>query len=548
MKNALILALVAALSGAAAFGGVRPALVPAPAKVAWEDGAFTLDAKTVLLTDGSPEARAVANLLAPTLRTSTGYPLKIRLRGKAPERNAIILALDAGAAPEVTSPLRVEEGYILEISRESARLRAPRRAGLFYAAQTFRQLLPPAIESRSRVKGVAWAAPTGRIEDAPRFVHRGFLVDSSRHIQTLDFLKRTLDRMAYHKMNVFHWHLTDDPGWRLEIRRYPRLTRVGAWRTEPDGARYGGFYTQAQVRDLVRYAAERNITIIPEIEMPGHSAGAVAAYPELSCRPGDPHRVLRVAEGIISVCPGKEGTEVFFQNVLSEVMELFPSRVVHIGGDEVDKAPWRACPDCQAAIRRENLKDEKELQHHFIQRIASFLASKGRRTQGWNEIMEGGGLPEGVVLQQWNDPGSGAVAARAGNDVVVSPIAWAYLDYSYETTPLKSVYEAEVIPRGLTPAQERHILGPQGNLWTEWLQNDARADDLTWPRLIAVAEVGWSPQGARQWEGFAERLRTAHFERLALMGLGVAGETPESIRARLMERFGLPASSAPEPQ
>jgi len=546
-----VLAILAAAPPAAGFEAAgeppgREALagvVPAPARMSRGEGAFALNARTRIIVNGPPEFRSVAELLAQRLRPSTGFPLRVVAgAGDRVERdNAIVLEVVNAAVPAGAPSTIQVESYSLEVTPRTVTLSAGWREGLFYAAQTLRQLLPPGIESPTRVRGVEWRIPAVRIEDAPRFAWRGYMLDSSRHLQSVDFIKRTLDRMAYHKLNVFHWHITDDPGWRLESKLFPKLTSVGAWRTNADGRRYGGFYTQAQILDILRYAAERNITVVPEIEMPGHSAGAVASYPFLACDPDRPggHRVLKVAEGIISVCPGKETTYAFFQDLLTEVMGLFPSKIIHIGGDEVDKAPWRACPDCQATIKREGLKDEKELQHYFIRRTAEFLESKRRRLQGWNEIMEGGPLPKGVVMQQWNDPESGARAARAGNDVVVSPVTWGYFDYSYDTTPLREVYEAEPVPAGLTPEQEARILGPQANLWTEWLPDDAAVDDFTWPRLIALAEVGWSPKAARDWEGFTRRLRGGHFERLARMGLGVAGETRESILARLADRSEL---------
>lgn len=520
---AVALCLVAATVRAA------PAIVPAPVRVVEGEGVFTLGQDTRILT-ADAEARSVAEMLANRLRACTGLPLPVenaRLSDR-PENSILLVAGEASG--ELGA-----EGYALEVDRERIVMQAPGRAGLLHGVQTLRQLLPPELESASAASGVEWTVPAVRILDQPRFGWRGYMLDSSRHMQTVPFIKRTLDLMAYHKLNVFHWHIVDDNGWRLESKVYPKLTEIGAWRTERDGSRYGGFYTQAEVRDIVAYAAERGITVLPEIEMPGHSAGAIAAYPWLSCRPEDKHLVPPIGGGIIPVCAGKESTYEFFEKVLDEAMELFPSEIIHIGGDEVVKDNWKQCPDCQAMMKREGLKDEAQLQHYFINRMAEYLKSKGRRLQGWNEIMQGGPLPDGVVMQQWLDPNSAADAARAGNDVIASPVAWAYFDYSYDTTPMREVYEAHPIPPGLTPEEQKHILGPQANLWTEWLKNDREADDYTWPRLIALAEMAWTPPAARNWDDFVKRLDSTHYRRLALMGLGTPDVPADEVEAHLRD-------------
>lgn len=509
--------------------GAAPAIVPAPVHLTEGEGAFTLDADTRILAAGD-DALAVANLLAGYLRPATGLPLPVE-SARVSDRPANAILLLSGE----DSGRLGREGYTLEASPERIVIQAPARAGLLYGAETLRQLLPPEAASPTAVNGVAWTVPAVRVLDYPRFGWRGYMLDSSRHLQTVPFIKRTLDLLAYHKLNVFHWHIVDDNGWRMESKVYPKLTEVGAYRTERDGTRYGGFYTQDEIRDIVAYAAERGITVLPEIEMPGHSAGAIAAYPWLSCRPDDKHVVPPIGGGIIPVCAGKESTYEFFEKILDEAMTLFPSEIVHIGGDEVVKDNWKQCPDCQALMKREGLKDEAQLQHYFINRMAEYLKSKGRRLEGWNEIMQGGPLPDGVVMQQWLDPHSAANAARAGNDVVASPVAWAYFDYSYDTIPMRKVYEAEPIPAGLTPDEQKHILGPQANLWTEWLRNDAEVDGHTWPRLVALSEMAWSPSESRNWDGFVKRLDAAHYRRLALMGLGTPGVSSEEVENHLRE-------------
>ncbi len=460
-------------------------------------------------------------MLAERLRTATGFAIPIKvIQGARDARGAIVLT-SAGADAALGN-----EGYELNSGPRSVVIRAPGAGGLLYGTQTLRQLLPPQIESRSRAAGVVWSVPGVRIWDRPRFAYRGFMLDSSRHLQSEAFIRRTLDLMAYHKLNVFHWHLTDDPGWRIEIKKYPRLTSVGAWRDE-NGHRYGGFFSQAQVRGLVAYARARNITIVPEIEMPGHSAAAIAAYPELACDEQN-------GSGNV-LCPGKPTTFTFLEDVLSEVIALFPSRSIHIGGDEVDKTSWKKCARCQALMKREGLKNEDELQSWFTLRIAAFLRSKGRRLQGWNEIMHGGKLPQDAIVQQWNQPSAAVEAARAGNDVVVSQTSWTYFDYSYDTTPLRKVYDGEPVPAALTPAEARHILGAQAQLWTEVRVDDASADSFIWPRLIALSEVCWSPREARNWDSFESRLNTAHIARLALRGLGEAATSPAQIRLLLSD-------------
>jgi hexosaminidase len=527
---ALALCLIAAAIRAA------PSVVPAPVRMDERDGEFTLDAETRLVIAGSPDALAVAEMLAARLRPATGLRLHIEALDGGPwPSNAIVLHRSGNDGDST------DEGYTLDVTPERVLAEAAGRRGLFYATQTLRQLLPPEVEAERPAPDVRWTVPAVDIEDAPRFRWRGHMLDSSRHMQSVAFIKRTLDRMAYHKLNVFHWHIVDDNGWRLESKRYPLLTELGGWRTERDGSRYGGFYSQEEVRDIVRHADERGITVVPEIEMPGHSAGAVAAYPFLSCRPDDRHETPPIGSGMVPVCAGKESSYTFFESILDEAMELFPSEVIHIGGDEVRKDSWRACPHCQAAIKREGLRDEKELQHYFIHRLAEYLKSKGRRLQGWNEIMEGGPLPDGVIMHEWIDPQSGAKAARAGNDVVRSPVAWAYFDYSYDTTPLRKVYDAEPIPPDLSDEEQARILGPHAALWTEWLEGDKDVDDYTWPRLIALAEIAWSPASTRDWDGFLRRMESSHYRRLALSGLGTPGVAPEAIAAHLAEH----SSAAP---
>jgi hexosaminidase len=367
------------------------------------------------------------------------------------------------------------------------------------------------------------------------------LLDCGRHFMTKDFVKRYIDLLAYHKLNVLHWHLTEDQGWRIEIKKYPKLTEIGAWRqaTRDDeqprdaAGRYGGFYTQDDIREIVAYAKSRFVTIVPEIEMPGHCQAALASYPELSCT-GGPFQV-GTEWGVYDdvYCAGNDHTFEFLQDVLTEVLDLFSSQFIHIGGDEVPKTRWKACPKCQARIKAEGLKDEAELQSYFVRRIERFLASKGRRLVGWDEILEGGLAPNATV-QSWRGMGGAIAAATAGHDVVSSPTSHCYLDYPQfpvvSTQPvtvitLDKIYSFEPTPAELNAEQAKHILGAEGNMWTERAPQD-RVDYLVFPRLCALAEVTWSPKELRNWDDFATRMK-AHYQRLDALGVRYAKPPPE---------------------
>jgi hexosaminidase len=413
------------------------------------------------------------------------------------------------------------EGYRLESDTAGVRLTAATHAGLFYGLQTLRQLLPPAADSATSP-----AIPAVEIEDRPRFAYRGMQLDVGRHFFPVPFIKRYIDLLATYKMNTFHWHLTEDQGWRIEIRQYPRLTEIGSCRAETileknvdpyvgDGIPYCGFYTQEEIREVVAHAASRYVTVIPEIEMPGHSVAALAAYPELACTEG-PFEVPTawgVKEDIY--CPS-EATFAFLEDVLTEVMELFPSRYIHIGGDEAPKRRWEESELAQEVIRREGLADEHELQSYFIRRIEEFLLAHGRRLIGWDEILEGGLAPEATVMS-WRGMDGGIEAARQGHDVIMTPTSHAYFDYyqddpAYEPlaigglTPLEKVYAFEPIPAELTLEEAPHVLGAQGNLWTEYIKTTDYVEYMALPRMLALAEVVWSPKELRDWAGFAARL------------------------------------------
>lgn len=507
-------------------------LVPLPEHIERHSGHFILRPEVRLVVD--PGSRATGQYLAERLRHSTGYlvPVSGIVEGVAGN-----VTLTTSNAPAALGP----EGYRLEIQPSGVLIRAPSDVGFFYGVQTLLQLLPPQIYAASGVSRVQWRMPCLAIEDRPRFPWRGYMLDVSRHFFSKREIKRVLDYMALHKLNRFHWHLTDDQGWRLEIKKYPRLTEVGAWRPRigfnldpksstaygPDG-RYGGFYTQEDVREIVAYAGARHISIVPEIELPGHATAALAAYPEFSCFPERAHYSTAGTSALDGVyCAGKDETFEFLQNVLAEVLELFPSEYIHIGGDEVSKQNWKQCPRCQARIRAEGLKDEAGLQSYFIHRIGEFLQGHGRTLIGWTEIRQGG-LPENAAVMDWL--GAAVDIANSGHDVVRTPNEYCYLDY-YQSRDrageppaaggylgLKKAYSLEPIPIELSPTNQPHILGAQGNLWTEYIPNLDQAEYMTFPRLCALSEVAWSPAETHSWDEFSERIKT-HVARLEQLGI-----------------------------
>ena len=489
-----------------------PAVLPLPRKMEAREGQFELTAKTGIVADAA--SQETARFLAGQLHRSTGWKIQVRsAKSSSPAKGEIALVI-GDAANELGA-----EGYKLSATPESVTIRGGDAAGLFYGVQTLLQLLPPEALSSKPVTGVAWALPCVQIEDGPRFHWRGLMLDISRHFFNKAEVKQLLDAMAEQKLNVFHWHLVDDNGWRIEIKKYPKLTQVGAWRSDvgfkldpkktkaygPDG-RYGGVYTQADIREIVAYAQARHITVVPEIEMPGHSVAALAAYPQFSCSGQGYSTDIGVGVHAGVYCAGKDETFGFIQDVLTEVLDLFPSKIIHIGGDEVPKGNWKTCPKCQARMAAEHLKNEHELQSYFIQRIEKFINAKGRTLMGWSEIREGG-LAKNAVIMDWI--GGATESATEGHDVVMSPTSYCYFDYwqSQDRTtepramggylPLRRVYAFEPIPANLAPGFHSHILGAQGNVWTEYIPNIEQVEYMAFPRSSALAEVAWSPKEAR---------------------------------------------------
>lgn len=513
----------AALAGAGDARDTPGAIIPRPVEMEMSPGMCKLTPDMRIVVEGyAPEVRAVAEYVAADLATQTGWDIMIVGPADVDGRRADAAEIKFFISEDAQLG---REGYQLSTTAKDVELRAPTSCGLFRGVQTLRQLVRPTTNAWGEGKGSGWMVPCVRIRDWPRYRWRGMLLDCGRHFMTKEFVKRYLDLLAYHKMNILHWHLTEDQGWRIEIKKYPKLTQVGAWRGD-EKERYGGFYTQDDIKEIVAYAGSRYVTIVPEIEMPGHSLAALASYPELGCV-GEGYEV-GARWGIYDdvYCAGNERVFGFLEDVLSEVIGLFPSEYIHIGGDECPKTKWKACSKCQARIKAEGLRDEHELQSYFIRRIEKFLNRKGRRLIGWDEILEGGLAPNATV-QSWRGMDGALAAATSGHDVIASPTSHCYLDYAQvraegEPTrmgyiPLERCYEFEPTPAGLTPLQARHILGIEGNMWTEHAPQK-RVDWQVFPRLCALAEVGWSPPEARDWGDFSARMKT-HYRRLDALGV-----------------------------
>ena len=498
-------------------------VIPEPMYCRADEGVFVIDKDTKIVVDElSEEMQRIAGFLNEKLSKAAGFELEIVKDGPMPRENFIAF-MNAGLQ---------SESYEINVVPQHILVDYGDGAGAFYALQTLFQLLPVEIYSQDLQKRVDWTVPCCNIDDKPRFKYRGMHLDVCLHYFDLEFLKKYIDIMAAHKVNRFHWHLTEDQGWRLEIKKYPLLTEKGQWRKETvvgslssgvyDGIPHGGYYTQEQVKELVKYAADRYVTIIPEIELPGHALAAIACYPELSCGLED-HYETATRWGIFKqvYCP-KESTFEFLEDVFDEVFELFPSELIHIGGDECPKASWKACPDCQALIRKLGLKDEYELQSYFVTRMEKYINSKGRQIIGWDEILQGGLAPNAKVMS-WLGEEGGIKAAQQHHEVVMSPHYKYYLDYwqadPYSEplamsgpTTLRTMYDYEPVPEVLTPEEQKYIIGVEGCVWTEYMPTPERVEYMAWPRMCAIAETGWTRR-EKDWDGFAQRLEK-HFGRL----------------------------------
>jgi hexosaminidase len=534
MKKVLILAVFFALAATAFSQNKHISIIPQPAVMREGTGTFTIDANTAIVVGtNDPEAKKVAAMLNVELKKAAGFSLNIE---NAPRKKGIHFLL----SPE--EPLG-NEGYRLAVTTEDISIFAPKPAGLFYGMQTLLQLMPKEIESKEVVKNISWTVPAVNITDRPRFGWRGLMLDVSRHFFTVDEVKAFIDDMARYKYNLMHFHLTDDQGWRLEIKSLPKLTEVGAWNVKKTGRfnyftppadneprDFGGFYTQEQMKELIRYAKDRYVDIMPEIDVPGHSLAAIASYPDLSCTPGtykvnsgDPFMDWHndgtfTARIDNTLCPANEKVYGFLDKVFTEVAALFPFEYIHMGGDECAKNFWEKSAEVKALMQREKLKDMHEVQSYFVGRVSTIVGSKGKKMMGWDEILEGGLVKDASVMS-WRGMKGGIEAAKMGHEVVMTPTTHAYFDYMqgdaaieppvYASLRLKKTYEFEPLPEGVDP---KLIKGGQANLWTEQIYNTRHMQYMLWPRAMAVAEAVWSPKQSRNWNNFVGRVEN-HFGR-----------------------------------
>ena len=534
MKKVLILAVFFAIAATAFSQNKRISIIPQPAVLREGTGTFTIDANTAIVVGtNDAEAKKVAEMLNVELKKAAGFSLNIE---NAPRKKSIQFLL----SPE--EPLG-NEGYRLAVTTEDISIFAPKPAGLFYGLQTLLQLMPKEIESKQVVKNISWTVPAVNITDRPRFGWRGLMLDVSRHFFTVDEVKAFIDDMARYKYNLMHFHLTDDQGWRLEIKSLPKLTEVGAWNVKKTGRfnyftppadneprDFGGFYTQEQMKELIRYAKDRYVDIMPEIDVPGHSLAAIASYPDLSCTPGtykvnsgDPFMDWHndgtfTARIDNTLCPANEKVYGFLDKVFTEVAALFPFEYIHMGGDECAKNFWEKSAEVKALMQREKLKDMHEVQSYFVGRVSTIVGSKGKKMMGWDEILEGGLVKDASVMS-WRGMKGGIEAAKMGHEVVMTPTTHAYFDYMqgdaaieppvYASLRLKKTYEFEPLPEGVDP---KLIKGGQANLWTEQIYNTRHMQYMLWPRAMAIAEAVWSPKQSRNWNNFVGRVED-HFGR-----------------------------------
>jgi hexosaminidase len=517
-------------------------IIPQPASVKQPKipAKFTITPLTQIVLQGSTLENVAAYL---NDYFQQFYGFKLEIVKTVPGDDAIILNYD-----RLDNPL--PGGYEMTVDNKGVYIGGDNEDGVFYGVQTLIQLLP--VDNKSQIANLKLQIPYVSIQDHPRFEYRGMHLDCGRHFFPVSFIKRYIDYIALHKMNYFHWHLTEDQGWRIQIKKYPKLTEVGAWRngtivghypgTGNDGKHYGGYYTQDEIKDVVAYATKRYITVIPEIEMPGHSSAAIAAYPFLSCFPNESTKhppkcawsgdstgkQVQQTWGVFEdvFCAGKDSTFQFLEDVLDEVIQLFPSKYIHVGGDECPKANWKRCPFCQKRIQAQHLKDEHELQSYFIQRIEKYLNSKGKTLIGWDEILEGGLAPKAIVMS-WRGEEGGINAAKQKHEVIMTPLYPVYFNLSQsenedsltygEYIPVESVYRYEPVPKELNEQEAKYVLGSQANLWTEYINNPKLAEYMIFPRMTALSEVLWSEKDRRDSADFEKRLLT-QFNRYDLWG------------------------------
>ncbi len=503
-------------------------LIPLPVSIKEGNGNFILNNKTdIHVISADPAVSRVANYLAEKLKT-TGLSVSV-IKTSTQAGNSIILSI-------INDASLGSEGYKLDVTSNSVKIGANKPAGIFYGMQTLIQLMPKEIEDKNVVKNITWQIPVCSIKDYPRFGWRGLMFDVSRHFFTKQEVKKYIDEMVKYKYNLLHLHLTDDEGWRIEIKGLPRLTEVGAWNVkrvgyfgtfappEPDEPRtYGGFYTQDDIKEIVQYAKDRFVNILPEIDVPGHSLAAIAAYPELACSAGGKKPEVSSGENIKdwsthtaliddNLCPANENVYEFLDKVLTEVAQLFPFEYIHMGGDETFKTFWEKSDAVKALMQKEGLKNMEEVQSYFEKRVEKIVESKGKKFMGWDEILEGGLAPSAAVMS-WRGMKGGIEAAKMKHDVVMSPTDFVYIDYMqgdpiiephiYSTLRLKKAYAFEPVPEGV---DSKYIIGGQANLWTEQVYTFRHAEYMTWPRALAISEALWSPKEKRDWDNFFPRV------------------------------------------
>lgn len=501
-------------------------VIPKPASLSPSTGRFLVDEHTAIVA--SENLQNEASFLKELLDTTSGHVLPI---------------VDEGEMVQHAIHLKIEEtleneAYTLLVGYDKIIITGKTPKGVFYGIQTLRQMLSPSTETSALAE---LTVPAVFIEDSPRYKYRGMHLDVARHMFPVEFIKKYIDLIAMHKLNTFHWHLTDDQGWRIEIKQYPKLTEIGSVRKETvvkknydpyiaDSQKYGGFYTQEEIKDIVAYAQTKHVTVIPEIELPGHATAALAAYPELGNGTG-PYEVATTWGVFSQIFAPKEETFEFLENVLTEVMFLFPSEYIHIGGDEAPKTEWKQSAQAQAVIKREGLKDEHELQSYFVQRIEKFLNENGRQIIGWDEILEGGLAPNATVMS-WRGTKGGIAAAQQQQDVVMTPSSHLYFDH-YQAdsqgepfaignfTPVEEVYSFEPTPEELTEEEGKYIFGVQANLWTEYIKSSEYVEYMLLPRMSALSEVAWTSPEKKDWEDFEKRLNSL-VQRFDAMGLNYA--------------------------
>jgi len=492
-------------------------LIPFPAEMKRKEGAFLFEQGVCLsLPKGDSGTLKIAELLALELKVDGGVLPAIK---EKPAGSRILLEKNKKFKGSS------KESYRLVIGPDEILISASENEGIFRGTRSLRQLIK-LTRSKQPNSAVSFHLPCLVIEDSPRFEWRGLNLDCARHFMSLECIKKYIDLLALYRMNVFHWHLIDDQGWRLEIKKYPRLTEIGAWRPGKNNSRYGGFYSQEQIKEVVAYAAERYITVVPEIEMPGHCRSALAAYPDLSCtgRQVDVEGKWGIFKDVY--CGGSDETIAFLENILDEVVELFPSKYIHIGGDECLKARWKECPRCRNRIKEEGLVDEDELQSWFIGHFGRYLAQKKRKIVGWDEICEGG-IPGDAVVQSWRGTEGAIEAVKKNHKSIVSPTSHTYFDYGLARTDLEKVYSFDPVPDGLLEEETKLVLGTEANMWTEYAPEE-KVDAMLFPRLVALAEVAWSSRESRDWKNFKGRLK-AHYPMLDVLGVRYGAENETSF-------------------